>query len=248
MQTLGLDIGGTGIKGAIVETETGTLVTERFRLLTPESGKPKAMAKVAADVIAHFDWKGPVGAGFPAVVQNGIVRSAANIHSSWIDVNGEELLSQQAGGLPVRLVNDADAAGIAEMTFGAGRGQQGVVMIITIGTGLGSALFVKGVLVPNTELGHLEIDGMDAEQNASDAARRRENLSWKKWAKNFDRYLLTIEKLFTPDLIILGGGGVKSFDKFAPELTVRAKVTPAELLNEAGIVGAAVCAADLAKK
>lgn len=247
MQILGLDIGGTGIKGAIVETETGTLATERFRLLTPESGKPKAMAKVAAEVVSHFDWKGPVGAGFPAVVQNGIVRSAANIHESWIGVNGEELLSEQMRGVPVRLVNDADAAGIAEMTFGAGKGEQGVVMIITIGTGLGSALFIKGILVPNTELGHLEIGGADAEQNASDAARQRQKLSWKKWAKNFDRYLQTIEKLFTPDLIILGGGGVKNLEKFGPELTVRAKITPALLMNEAGIVGAAVCAAGLAK-
>lgn len=246
MQTLGIDIGGTGIKGAVIETQTGVLVTERYRLLTPESGKPKAMAKVVGEIVEHFDWKGPIGAGFPAVVQNGVVWSAANIHSSWVGVDGEALLREHTGGLPVRLVNDADAAGIAEMTFGAGKGNQGVVMIITIGTGLGSALFVKGVLVPNTELGHLEIDGADAEQNASDAARQREKLSWKKWAKKFDRYLQTIERLFSPDMIILGGGAVKSFDKFSSELTVRAKVVPAELLNEAGIVGAGLLAADLA--
>ncbi len=247
MQTLGIDIGGTGIKGAIVETDSGELVTERFRILTPKSGKPKPMAKVAAEIAGHFDWKSAVGAGFPAVVQNGIVRSAANIHPSWIGVDGEALLRESMGGLPVRLINDADAAGIAEMTFGAGKGHQGVVMIITIGTGLGSALFVKGVLVPNTELGHLEIGGEDAEVNASDAARRREKLSWKKWAKNFDRYLQTIERLFTPDLIILGGGAVKDLDKFSAELTVRANVVPAQLLNEAGIVGAALAASELVK-
>ncbi len=245
MQILGIDIGGTGIKGAPVDTETGTLLAERYRLLTPDSGKPKAMAKVVAKVAEHFDWKGPLGAGFPAVVQNGIVRSAANIDASWIDTDGEGLLRDVTGGLPVRLVNDADAAGIAEMTFGAGKDHKGVVMMLTVGTGIGSALFIKGVLVPNTELGHLEMNGEDAEKQASDAARQRKELSWKKWAKSFDQYLQMIERLFTPDLIILGGGAVKNFDNFASLLTVRAKVVPAQLLNEAGIIGAAMAAADL---
>lgn len=241
MEFLGVDIGGTGIKGAPVDTENGELLAPRIRILTPDSAKPKPIAKVVADIVQHFNWQGPVGCGFPAVVQNGVVYSTANIHESWLGLNADRLF-EEATALPVHVVNDADAAGLAEVTFGAGKDQAGVVMIVTIGTGLGSALFINGQLVPNTELGHLEIGGEDAEKRASEAARIREDLSWKRWGGRFNIYLQTLEKLFSPDLFILGGGGAKSFNRFAEFLKVRARVIPAELGNEAGIVGAALAA------
>jgi polyphosphate glucokinase len=243
MQALGIDIGGTGMKGAPVNTATGELLAERFRLPTPKSGKPKAMAEVVAEISKHFAWQGPAGAGFPAAIQNGVALTAANIHHKWIGTDVSALFSE-ASGCPVRALNDADAAGLAEMRFGAGRDCRGVVLVVTIGTGLGTAVFTDGVLLPNTELGHIEIDGMDAEYNASDAARKREKMSWDAWGKVFDRYLCTLERLLWPELIILGGGGVKKFAVFAPMLRVRAKVVPAQFLNEAGIVGAALAAVD----
>jgi len=244
MQVLGIDIGGTGIKGAPVEVESGKLAAERYRVPTPDSAKPKPIARVIKEIAAHFNWQGAVGCGFPAVVRHGVVFTAANIHKSWIGVNVEALFSE-ATGCPVRVLNDADAAGLAEMTFGAGKGQDGLVLLVTIGTGLGTVLFSNGVLVPNLELGHIEIDGLDAEIKASDAARKREKLSWKQWAKRFNRYLVTLEKLLWPDLIILGGGVIKKFDEFAPYLEVQARVLPAQLLNDAGMVGAALAAASL---
>jgi polyphosphate glucokinase len=243
MQALGIDVGGSGMKGAPVDTTTGTLLAERFRLPTPESGKPKAMAKVLTEIVAHFEWKGPVGVGFPAALQNGVALTAANIHPKWIGTDAAALFSE-ASGCPVRVLNDADVAGLAEMRFGAGRECRGVVMMVTIGTGLGTALFIDGKLLPNTELGHIEIDGLDAEVKATDAARKRENMSWAEWAVHFNRYLCTLEKLLWPELFILGGGGVKKFAEFSSLLTVRAKVVPAQFLNEAGIVGAALAAVD----
>jgi len=241
MQILGIDIGGTGIKGAPVETDTGSLVSERYRLPTPDGARPDPVAAVIQEVVAQFDWHAPVGCGFPAVIRNGVAESAANISQRWIGTNVAQLFSEVTQ-CPVYVVNDADAAGLAEVTFGAGMGVKGVVLMVTIGTGLGSALFINGVLVPNTELGHIEVDCDDAETLASDEARKEQDLSWKKWAKRLDKYLSSLERLFSPDLIILGGGVVKKQDQFLPLLTLRTKVVPAALANDAGIVGAALAA------
>jgi len=241
MQVLGIDIGGSGIKGAVVDTKTGKLSTSRIRIATPSPSKPNKVAAVVADIVDHFDWYGPVGCGFPAPIHRGVSLTAANIHDRWIGTNVVDLFSD-ATGCPFKVLNDADAAGLAEMKFGAGRGQEGVVIIVTVGTGLGTALFTDGDLLPNTELGHIEIDCGDAELKASDAARKREKLSWKKWAMRLDKYLKTLERLFWPDLFILGGGVSKNSESFLPYLTVGADVLPAQLLNEAGIVGAALAA------
>ncbi len=241
MEVLGIDIGGSGIKGAPVDVSNGKLTAERYRLPTPQPAKPQPIADTVAEIARHFAWQGPIGVGFPAVVRNGIVGSAANISKKWIGVDAQALFSQVTG-CPTYVLNDADAAGLAEMTFGAGRERRGVVLVLTLGTGIGSALFVDGVLVPNCELGHLEMQGQDAEWLASDAARKREDLSWKKWAKRLTLYLNTLEKLFSPDLFILGGGVSKNFDAFGPYLKVQTEIVVAHLLNEAGIVGAAMAA------
>jgi len=241
MQILGIDIGGTGIKGAPVDTDTGLLSAERYRLPTPEGAKPAPIAEVVKNIAIQFDWHTQIGCGFPAVIRNGIAESAANINQKWIGTNVAQLFSE-ATQCPVHVVNDADAAGLAEVTFGSGRGVLGVVMMITIGTGLGSALFIDGKLVPNTELGHIEVECDDAETIASDFARKQEDLSWKKWAKRLDKYLGTLENLFSPDLMILGGGAIKNQDQFLPLLTVHTKVIPAALSNDAGIIGAALAA------
>jgi polyphosphate glucokinase len=241
MQILGLDIGGTGIKGAIVDTDTGELIAERFRLLTPSPATPDAIVATTAKVVKHFDWQGPAGCGFPAAIKGGVACTAANVSKKWLGVNVSEALSD-ATGCAVTVLNDADAAGLAEMRFGAGRGRAGTVLIITLGTGIGTAIFVNGQLVPNMELGHIEIDGQDAEMLAAEIVRKRQDLSWKKWGKQVDRYLQAIEKLIWPDLIIIGGGASKRHDKFFPQFTVQTEVVPAEMLNEAGIVGAALAA------
>jgi len=241
MEILGVDIGGSGIKGAPVDTNTGALLAPRFRLPTPKPSKPRPVAKAIAEIGKHFNWQGPIGCGFPSVVRNGVVFTAANIHKDWIGTDSGTLISEVTG-CPVAAINDADAAGLAEMAFGAGRDRMGVVLVVTIGTGLGTALFTNGHLLPNCELGHLEIDGKDAELKASDAARQREKMSWKQWARHFDRFLRTLERLVWPDLIILGGGASKKDALFFPYLTVQAEVLPAQLLNEAGIVGAALAA------
>ncbi|MGB3713893.1 MAG: ROK family protein [Candidatus Promineifilaceae bacterium] len=241
MKILGIDIGGSGIKGALVDTETGELVKERIRIKTPQPSKPKAVISTILELVDRFEYGGPLGVGFPAVILDGIVMSAANVDHTWINYPGVERISK-AIGHPVTLVNDADAAGIAEKTFGAGRDRMGVVMVLTLGTGIGSALFVDGRLVPNTELGHLYLRNrkMDAEDYASDRIRMQKKLTWKVWAGRLDVYLHHIERLFSPNLIILGGGVSKKYNDFIPRLTVRAEVVPAELLNEAGIVGAAM--------
>lgn len=241
MQILGIDIGGTGIKGAPVDTKTGTLLTERYRLPTPTGAKPNPVAEVVKQVAIQFDWHAPIGCGFPAAIRNGVAETAANIDRKWIGTNAADLFSRETG-CRVYVVNDADAAGLAEVTFGAGKDVPGVVLMITIGTGLGSALFINGILVPNTELGHIEIDCDEAEAIASDGVRKEQDLSWKKWAKRFDKYLDTLESLFFPDLVILGGGAVKKQEEFLPLLTARARVVPAQLGNDAGIVGAALAA------
>jgi polyphosphate glucokinase len=242
MEILGVDIGGSGIKGAIVNTVTGKLITDRHRIETPKPATPEAVAAVLAQLVIHFNWRGPVGCGFPAAIQHGIVRTAANISSSFIGTNIDKLFSK-ATKCSCYSLNDADAAGMAEMHYGEGIGQSGVVLLITIGTGLGTVFFTDGKLLPNTELGHLYLkSGKKAEHYASDAVRKTEDLGWKSWGKRFNTYLTLMEELFWPDLIILGGGASKNFDKFKEQITVVAPVKPAAFLNQAGIVGAALYA------
>jgi polyphosphate glucokinase len=241
MEILGLDVGGSGIKGAPVNMETGELLTKRFRIPTPQPATPDAMIAVAADVVAHFNWKGQVGCGFPAVVKAGTVHTAANIASEWIGVNIDAAL-QQATGCPVHVINDADAAGLAELRWGAGREVDGLVLMVTLGTGIGTALFIQGQLVPNTELGHIEMRGRDAETWASDRVREQEELSWEEFAERVNEYLCTIERLLWPDLIVVGGGVSKHAAKFFPMFTTRTSVVPAQMRNNAGIAGAALAA------
>jgi polyphosphate glucokinase len=242
MQILGVDIGGSGIKGAIVDTKTGEVLTERHRIETPQPATPEAIAAVVAQLVTHFHWNGPVGCGFPAAIQQGVVRTAANISKAFIGAHIDQLFAEVTN-CPCYCVNDADAAGIAEMQFGEGADKAGVVLLITIGTGLGTALFTDGNLLPNTELGHLYLDsGIKAELYTSDAIRKIEDLGWKAWGNRFNVYLTMMEKLFWPELIILGGGASKKFDKFNKQLTVEAPVKPAVFLNQAGIVGAALYA------
>lgn len=239
---LGIDIGGSGIKGAPVDLRRGELTRSRHRIDTPEGATPDDVVKVVEQVVQEFAAEvsrdSPIGITVPAVVQRGIVRSAANIDPSWIDTDADELFTRLLGR-SVHVVNDADAAGEAEMHYGAGKDVSGVVLLTTLGTGIGSALFVDGVLVPNTELGHLEIDGHDAETRAASSVREREDLSWKEWAQRLQRYYSVIEALFSPDLIIVGGGISKKADKFLPLLDLRAPIVPAHLRNQAGIIGAA---------
>lgn len=241
MEILGVDVGGSGIKAALVDTESGVLIGERKRLATPQPSNPRAVAGALAKIVQQFEWSGPIGCGFPSVVQNGVVRTAANIDHDWINTDAAALFIEHTG-CPSTVINDADAAGLAEMRFGAGREHQGVVMIITIGTGLGTALFTNRQLLPNCELGHLYLNGREVEHYASDAIRKDENLNWKKWGKRFNEALNHYESLFWPDLFILGGGASKKYGKFAEFIDVRADVVPAQFLNEAGIVGSALAA------
>ncbi|MFF3057539.1 polyphosphate--glucose phosphotransferase [Streptomyces sp. NPDC057909] len=243
MQIFGVDIGGSGIKGAPVDLDRGDLAQERHKVLTPQPATPKDVADSVAEVVGHFDWSGPVGITFPGVVTGGVTRTAANVDKGWIDHDARTLLGEKLG-LPVTVLNDADAAGIAEMTFGAGRGRKGTVIMLTLGTGIGSALFIDGQLVPNTELGHLELGGHEAEKHASTKAKEDEELSWHHWAHRVQKYLAHLEMLFTPELFIIGGGVSRKADKFLPLIEhVRAEMVPAELQNNAGIVGAAMAAA-----
>lgn len=243
MQILGIDVGGTGVKGAPVDVASGELTAPRYRLRTPKPATPEAVAATVGRVAQHFGWRGPIGCGFPAVIQHGRVLTAANISEEWIGLDGRALL-EEATGCPVRLANDADVAGLAELRFGAGRDVSGTVLFCSLGTGIGSALFVDGTLVPNTELGHLEIRGKEAEERASEAVREKKDLSWKKWARRLDEVLCRLHALLWPELIVLGGGVSRKHAQFVPRLTVAAKVVPAKLRNEAGIVGAALLAAE----
>ncbi|WP_045876027.1 polyphosphate--glucose phosphotransferase [Pseudofrankia sp. DC12] len=242
MRVFGVDIGGSGIKGAPVEIDDGTLAAPRVRLATPSPAEPAAVAAVVAEVVGEFGWQGPIGVTFPAVIQGGVAQTAANVAKGWVGTDVAATLAEPLGGREVVIINDADAAGVAEMAFGAGRDVPGLVVMTTFGTGIGTALFLHGQLIPNTELGHLEVGGHDAETKASDAAREREDLSWEHWAKRVSKYLNTVEALLWPDLIIIGGGVSKRADKFLDLLTVRTKVVPAQLRNDAGIVGAALAA------
>jgi polyphosphate glucokinase len=239
-QVLGIDIGGTGIKAAPVDVAAGRLTADRQKLATPHPAKPDAVADVVSELVKAFAWTGPVGITFPGVVIDGHLQTAANLDPAWIGLDGRELFGR-ATGQTVTVINDADAAGLAEMRFGAGAGEQGTVLMLTLGTGIGSALFIDGTLVPNTEFGHVEIRGKDAEKRASEHAREEHDLSWGKWAGRVDEYLEHMEALLSPGLIIIGGGISKKSDKFLPLLTgLRARVVPAKMLNDAGIVGAAM--------
>jgi polyphosphate glucokinase len=237
---LGIDIGGTGMKAAPVDVGTGKLLAERLKLATPHPAEPAAVARVLCELVKHFEWTGPVGMTFPGVVDQGVIRTAANVDKKWIGTDAVALCQKEAG-LSVTVLNDADAAGVAEMRFGAGAGEQGTVLMLTFGTGIGSALFVDGILVPNTEFGHIEIRGREAEKRASELVREEHDLSWGKWAGRVDEYLEHMEMLLSPRLIIIGGGISKKSDKFMPLLSgLRARVVPARMLNDAGIVGAAM--------
>jgi polyphosphate glucokinase len=243
VEVLGVDIGGSGIKAAPVDLTAGTLVRERVKVLTPQPAKPKAIAGAVRGLVEQFGWSGRAGITFPGVVTDGVIRTAVNLDPAWVGVNARDLFGS-ATGLEVRAINDADAAGLAEMRFGAGAGQPGTVVMLTFGTGIGSALFIDGVLVPNTEFGHIEIRGKDAEKRASERAREVNDLGWAQWAGRVDEYMSHLEALLWPELFIVGGGVSRKSDKFLPLLEgLRARVVPAKLHNEAGIVGAALVGA-----
>ncbi len=242
MHSLGIDIGGSGIKGAVVDLETGEFVTDRHRIATPKPATPAAVVDTVNEIVQRFQWSGPIGVGLPSVVQRGVARTAANIDDGWIGTHAEALLSEVTG-CPARVLNDADAAGLAEFRYGAGRDTEGVVLLLTLGTGIGSALFSDGVLVPNTELGHLIIDGVEAEHFASDGVRKREALDWPTWSARLSHVLQHYHRLWWPDLIILGGGVSKRHTHFVHLLEVDAPIVPAQLQNRAGIVGAAAAVA-----
>ncbi len=247
---LGIDIGGTGVKAALVDLRTGALVSRRVRIATPKPSTPEAVAATVREVVdaiaaeSHLPADLPVGAGLPGVIKRGVVLTAANIHKSWIGTSAADLFSA-ALGRPVVAVNDADAAAVAEARMGAGRGVEGTVLLLTIGTGIGSGLLVDGRLVPNTELGHIELKGKDAEKQLSGVARERRRLRWKAWAMEFNVFLARCESYLWPDLIILGGGVSKVIDRYREWLVARAPIVPAQFLNTAGIIGAALVAADL---
>ncbi|WP_026554219.1 polyphosphate--glucose phosphotransferase [Arthrobacter sp. 35W] len=246
---IGIDIGGTGIKGGIVDLEKGKLLGERFRVDTPQPATPQAVAKVVAQVVDELMTRpeapsadSPVGVTFPAIISHGVALSAANVDPSWVGTNLDEVFSAELGR-EVEVVNDADAAGLAEARYGAGKDVKGTVLVITLGTGIGSAFIFNGKLIPNAELGHLEIDGFDAETRASAVARERDGIGWDEYAVRLQRYFSHVEFLFSPDLFIIGGGISKRSDEFLPQLDLRTKIIPAKLKNDAGIVGGALEAA-----
>jgi polyphosphate glucokinase len=235
---VGVDIGGSGIKAAWVDVSTGELTSDRLRVTTPKPATPQAVSEAVSELVRELGCGGPIGCTYPGVVRGGVTHSAANVDDAWIGAPARRLL-EAATGCPVTLLNDADAAGVAEMAFGAGRGRDGTVFVLTFGTGIGSAIFTGGELLPNSELGHMELDGREIEAWASYRARKAEELSWKVWAKRVNRVLRHYAFLFSPDLFVIGGGASKRFDKFAKHLDVDAEVVPAALRNHAGIVGAA---------
>ncbi|NTV38750.1 MAG: ROK family protein [Demequinaceae bacterium] len=246
---LGVDIGGTGIKAAPIDLRSGEFAAERYRVLTPQPATPDAVGRAVAQVVAKFEpsRKTPIGITFPGVIQQGVVRFAPNMDQSWVGVNVDEVMRDYVGR-KVHTINDGDAAGYGEYLYGAAHGRPGVVFLATLGTGIGTAVIVDGEVMPNTELGHLIIDGFDAEEYAAESARERHGLSWEQWAKHLQKYFSEIERLLWPDLIIVGGGVSKEHEKFLPRLTLRTPIVPAELLNGAGIVGAAAGAAHAARR
>jgi polyphosphate glucokinase len=240
----GIDFGGSGIKGAPVDLETGDFAEERVRIDTPQPATPDAVAKVFVELLGRFDDSdGPVGVTVPGVVKHGVVHSAANIDQHWIGADADKLFTD-ATGRDVHVVNDADAAGLAEVRYGAAKGRRGLVIVTTLGTGIGSALVYDGVLVPNSELGHLEIDGHDAEKRAASSVKERQELSWEEWAERLTTYYRKLEDLFSPELFVVGGGVSRKADKFLPLIGIETEIIPATLLNAAGIVGAALCATE----
>ena len=247
MIVMGIDIGGSGIKGGLVDVEKGEMTTERYKLLTPEGGKPDDVAEVVKKVVEEFKWSGPIGCGFPSVVIDGITHTAANVDEGWVGMDADALL-EKATGCSVRMANDADVAGMAEMRFGVGRDQKGVVIMLTLGTGIGTAIFSDGVLVPNTELGHLKIRGKDAEKRASSGARKKKQLTYENWAVLLQEYLDEIERLFWPNLLIIGGGVSRKSELFFPFLKTRARLEAAKMHNNAGIIGAALYAFEASNK
>ncbi|EHY88072.1 polyphosphate--glucose phosphotransferase [Saccharomonospora azurea] len=242
----GIDIGGSGIKGALVDLDKGELIGDRLRIDTPKPSTPDAVADVVARIVDHFDWDGPVGITLPSVIKKGVAQTAANIDPSWVGRDADALFAERLGldVADVSMLNDADAAGMAEMRFGDPAAKRGVVALLTFGTGIGSALFQNGSLMPNTEFGHIEVDGHDAEKKAAASAKDNEGLSYPEWAKRVNRYLTVLENLIWPDLFIVGGGVSKKSHKWVPLLDIRTPVITASLLNNAGIVGAAAAAAE----
>lgn len=245
MNVLGVDIGGSAVKAAPVDTRTGRLLAERFRLATPKPASPREMARHLAEIARHFGWRGPIGVGFPGVIQGPHIRTAANMHHGFVGIDGEKLFSR-ATRCRAALINDAAAAGLAEMEFGAGRGFKGKALLLTLGTGVGSVLFHRGVIFP-CELGHLPLPptGRDAEKHVAASVRKKKNLSWSHWGRRLSKYLRILETILWPEIIILGGGVSAKYEKFFKYLKTRTKIVPAEFLNEAGIVGAAVWAAQI---
>lgn len=238
----GIDVGGSGIKGGIVDMDTGQLIGERIKLLTPQPATPPAVAKTIAQVVEGFGWTGPLGVTYPGVVTHGVVQTAANVDRSWIGTNARDIISAELGGQEVTVLNDADAAGLAEEHYGAGKGQSGLVVLLTFGTGIGSAVIHNGTLIPNTEFGHLEVGGKEAEKRAASSVKEKNNWSFEKWAKQVTKVLVTIENAMWPDLFIAGGGISRKAEKWVPLLENRTPVVAAALLNTAGIVGAAMAA------
>lgn len=243
---LGIDVGGSGIKGAPVNLDKGAFAEDRLRIATPEEATPEAVCDVVEQVAEHFSVKKdvPLGITLPAVVTHGVVQSAANIDRSWIGIDADSLFRERLGR-PVHIVNDADAAGVAERHYGAAKGRKGLVLLTTLGTGIGTALLIDGRLVPNTELGHLELDGEDAETRAAESVREREGIDTAEWAQRLQRYYSHVESLFWPDLIVVGGGVSKQADTFLPLLDLRTEIVPAKLRNKAGIIGAARLASEV---
>lgn len=241
-QILGIDVGGSGIKGSIIDVSNGVLIYERHRISTPENATPQQIAEIIKVIADHFKYEGIIGCGFPAVVKDGIIKTAANINKSNININANELFTTITGRKTL-VYNDADSAGTAEVAFGNGKNAKGLVMVLTIGTGIGSALFINGNLVPNSELGHLFMkNGKIGEKYCSDFVRKNQNISWEQWGKRFNKYLEYIDFLFNPKLIILGGGTSKKIANFESQLKIQTKIVPAKLLNNAGMIGAAMLA------
>ena len=239
MKLLGIDIGGSGVKGAVVDTKKGVFITDRLRIETPRPATPDAVAKPVRQIIRHLEWDGPVGCTFPGVVRHGSVYTAANMSDEWIGIDAAKLFGKVTD-LPFTVINDADAAGVAEASFGAARHREGVVVLVTLGTGIGTAVLVDGVLVPNTELGHLPMPSGDAEKYAAESVRDRENLGWEEWAARLTEYFRLVEDLLWPDLFVVGGGISKNPDPWLPLIACRTPIVPARLRNKAGIIGAAL--------
>ncbi|HEX4221491.1 MAG TPA: ROK family protein [Pseudonocardiaceae bacterium] len=237
-----MDVGGSGVKGWIVDLDTGHLVGDRFKILTPQPATPKAVAKTIAEVVRHFEWTGPLGVTYPGVVTGGIVRTAANVDKSWIGTNASEVIGAQLRGQHVSVLNDADAAGVAEVKFGAGADKEGVICLLTFGTGIGSAVIHNGVLLPNTEFGHIEVGGKEAEHRAASSIKEQKHWSYERWSEEVTKVLVAIENAIWPDIFIAGGGISRRADKWLPMLKNRTPVVAAALQNTAGIVGAAVAA------